>query len=399
MSGSLDYLRWRGDLSYKERRFNSIDAALLASIVYLPADASAVGHTLSDVATKLRALPSFQHQMHSETAAEIILLPDSPRIGGMKILDWTDRLEKAPYPLQFNAATFLIDDTSVAIAFRGTDGSMIGWNEDMRMNYLSEIYGQGVAAKYLEEIAEKFPDKQIYLIGHSKGGNFAQYALSAVAPEIQDRVIAAFSFDGPGFFRKVYTTPGFVRAMPKMKTYIPQGSIFGAMLDHPERTLVVKSTAAMRNQHDPRRWSVGRDSFTLADGLTASSRVIRHALINFNNSIPDEKRNETFSDLFEAFENSDIEELHQLTNNKLVGTYRLSRVFMTLEPEERKLITQIFTNIWNSFKDSVNLPLLTSNYELYPKSNDSSKAPVFYEFYDSDEPNLELPDKIKKKLH
>ena len=186
--------------------------------------------------------------------------------------------------------------------------------------------------------------------------------------------------------------------MPKMKTYIPQGSIFGAMLDHPERTLVVKSTAAMRNQHDPRRWSVGRDSFTLANGLTASSRVIRHALINFNNSIPDEKRNETFSDLFEAFENSDIEELHQLTNNKLVGTYRLSRVFMTLEPEERKLITQIFTNIWNSFKDSVNLPLLTSNYELYPKSNDSSKAPVFYEFYDSDEPNLELPDEIKKKL-
>lgn len=59
MSGSLDYLRWRGDLSYKERRFNSIDAALLASIVYLPADTSAVGHTLSEVATKLRALPSF----------------------------------------------------------------------------------------------------------------------------------------------------------------------------------------------------------------------------------------------------------------------------------------------------------------------------------------------------
>lgn len=398
MSGSLDYLRWRGDLPFAKNKFNSIDASLLASLIYLPADKSAIGHTLGEVAEKLRDLPSFQHQMHSETAAEIILLAESPRIGNIKILDWTDRLENDPYPLQFNAATFSITENIIAVVFRGTDGTMIGWQEDMGMNYLPEIYGQDVAAEYLAEIGTKFPEQQIYLIGHSKGGNFAQYALSAAPVELQDRVLKAISFDGPGFSHKIYTSTGFQRSMAKMKTYIPQGSIFGAMLDHPEQTIVVKSTAAMRNQHDPRRWSVGRDSFTLADGLSSSSRIIRHALINFNHSIPKEERNEAFSDLFEAFENADIAELHQLTSNKIVGTYRLSRVFLSLEPQERKLLAQILGKIWDSYKNNMTMPLMANNYDLYPKSNDSNKAPVFYEFYDSERPNLKLPPDVEKQL-
>ncbi|MBI0121283.1 DUF2974 domain-containing protein [Lactobacillus sp. M0398] len=398
MAGPLDYLRWRGDLSFSEKAFNSVDASLLSSIAYLPADSSATGHTLGEVAEKLHKLPSFQHQMYAETATEVMLLPESPRIGNIKILDWTDRLEKEPHPLQFTAVTFFIDSNTIAIAFRGTDGTMIGLNEDMGMNYLPEIYGQEVAAKYLTEIAHKFNDQQIYLLGHSKGGNFAQFALSAVSPEIQKRVIKAISFDGPGFFHKVYTSRGFTASMPKMKTYIPQGSIFGAMLDHPEQVLVVKSTVPMRNQHDPRRWSVGRDSFTLADGLSSGSRVIRHALINFNNSIPDQERSDAFSDLFEAFENYDIDELHQLTSNKIVGTYRFGRAFLSLESEERKLLTQVLSNIWNSYKKNMTLPLMNSNYELYPKSNDSNKAPVFYEFYDPERPNIKLPKSIQRKL-
>lgn len=398
MAGPLDYLRWRGDLNFKEKPFNSVDASLLSSIAYLPADSSATNHTLGEVAEKLRNLSSFQHQMYAETATEVMLLPESPRIGNIKILDWTDRLEKEPHPLQFTAVTFLIDTKTIAVVFRGTDGTMIGLNEDMGMNYLPEIYGQEVAAKYLTEIAHKFSDQQIYLLGHSKGGNFAQFALCAVEPEIQKRVIKAISFDGPGFFHKVYTSPGFISSMSKMKTYIPQNSIFGAMLDHPEQTLVVKSTVPMRNQHDPRRWSVGRDSFTLADGLSSSSRVIRHALINFNNSIPDQERNDAFSDLFEAFENYDIDELNQLTSNKIVGTYRFGRAFLSLEPQERKLLTQVLSNIWNSYKKNMTLPLMASNYDLYPKSNDSNKAPVFYEFYDPDRPNLKLPESIRRKL-
>lgn len=396
MAGALDYLRWRGDLSYTEKPFNSVDGALFASLIYLPVDKSAEGHTISEVAEKLHHLPSFQHQMHDETGAQIWLFPKSPRIGSIKIINWTNRMEKKPHPLQFTAAAFRLTKTTILISYRGTDSSMIGWNEDMNMNYMPEVYGQNVAAEYLKKIAANYPHDKIYLVGHSKGGNFAQYALSAAEPDLQKRIIKAISYDGPGFFHQVYSTPGFKRAMPKMKTYLPESSVIGTMLDHPERTLIVKSTVPMRAQHDPRRWSVGRDSFVLADGLTTGARIMRHALIHFNHSIPDAKRGEMFSALFDAFENSQISDVNQITNHRLVGTYRLGRVIMSLDPDLRQILLSTFSNIWNTYRNNMNLPFVEGEFKYYPKSNDSNKAPIFFEFYDPDHPPLKVP-KVNKK--
>lgn len=397
MAGSLDYLRWRGDLTFKEKAFNSVDASLFASLIYLPVDETAAGHSLSEVAQRLHKIDFFQDQMHGVTGAQIWLLPKSPRLGSVKIIDWTNRMEKKPHPLQFTAATFRLAKSKLLIVYRGTDSSMIGWNEDMNMNYMPEVYGQNVAANYLQTMAQKYPHDQIYLAGHSKGGNFAQYALSAADPALQDRIIKALSFDGPGFFHQVTQTVGFKRTIHKMKTYLPESSVIGTMLDHPERVLIVKTSASLRDQHDPRQWDVGRDSFVLADGLTTIARVLRHALIHFNHSIPDAKRGEMFSALFDAFENSDISDVSQLTNHKISGTYRLSRVLMSLDPDMRQIILSMFNDIWHTYRTNMNLPFVDGEFQYYPKSNDSSKAPIFYEFYDPSIPNLKLPNEVLRR--
>lgn len=397
MAGSLDYLRWRGDLSFKEKPFNSVDVSLFSSLIYLPVDKSAKGHTLGEVAEKLRVLPSFQVQMHDETGAQVLLLPKSPRLGNIEILNWTNRLEKDPYPLQFTAATFRLDATTILIVYRGTDSSIIGWNEDMNMNYMPKVYGQDVAANYLKEIAAKYPDDKIYLAGHSKGGNYAEYALSVAEPALQDRVIKAFSFDGPGFFHQVWRSPGFVRALPKMKTYLPEASIIGTMLDHPERVIIVKSNAPMIQQHDPRRWSVGRDSFVLAEGLTSGARSLRHSLIDFNHTIPDEQRGELWDALFQAFDELNITDMFQITANKLLGTVRFSRVIMALTPETRKYVLHMIGEILNAIRGNISLPFNETDFALYPKSNDSNKAPILFEFYDKTVPSL-LPEEIKQRF-
>lgn len=397
MAGPLDYLRWRGDFTFEQNPFNSVDASLFASLIYLPVDKSAAGHTLSEVAKRLRSLPSFQHQMHDETGAEVLLLPESPRLGNVKILNWTNRMDTKPAPLQFTAATFRLTDHTILISYRGTDSSMIGWNEDMNMNYMPEIYGQTVATKYLYDIAKKFPNDEIYLVGHSKGGNFAQFALSNSSIALQNRIIQALSFDGPGFFHQVYSTEGFKRSKSKMKTYLPESSIIGTMLDHPERVLIVKSDAPMKDQHDPRRWKVGRDSFVMAEGLTTGARVLRHSLIHFNHSIPDAKRSEMFSALFDAFENSDINDVNQLTTHKIIGTYRLGRIIMSLEPDMRQIITGMFNEIWTTYRNNLKLPFTEGELNYYPKSNDSAKAPVFFEFYAKNHPKVKLPKELFTK--
>lgn len=397
MAGTLDYLRWRGDLTFEEKPFNSVDASLFASLIYLPVDKSAKGHTLGEVAEKLRVLPSFQPQMHDEAGAQVLLLPKSPRLGNVKILNWTNRMEKDPSPLQFTAATFRLTPNKIIIVYRGTDSSIIGWNEDMNMNYMPKVYGQDVAANYLKEIAEQYPDDQIYLAGHSKGGNYAEYALSVAEPKLQDRIIRALSFDGPGFFHQVWRAPGFVRALPKMKTYLPESSIIGTMLDHPERVLIVKSTVPMVQQHDPRRWSVGRDSFVLAESLTSGARSLRHSFIDFNHSIPDEQRGELWDALFQAFDELNITDVFQITANKLLGTVRFSRVIMALSPETRKYVLHMVGEIINAIRGNISLPFNESDFEMYPKSNDSNKAPIFFEFYDKTVPSI-LPEEIVKRF-
>lgn len=372
MAGLLDYLRWRGDLSYKQAEFNSCDAGLLATIAYWPFEKEDVGHSLRHAAKRMKQTKEFKEKLGQETREEIELVILSSRIGDMRLLDWHTQKRANP-ALQFAAMTVRMSKHKIVVSFRGTDWSMIGLQEDMAMSYTDEIYGQEVAADYLRDIAHRFPFDKIYSVGHSKGGNYACYSVGACGKRIQDRVIQAISFDGPGFTKQVYEAPAFKRAIPKMKTYVPESSLFGIMLDHPDHTLVVKSTYPMPHQHNPRHWSIGRDRFVLAKGLTRSAQVIRHSLIQFNHTIPGKDREEMWSALFSIFEDMDITDANQITGNKLTGTVKLTKAYIALPPRLRTITVQIVTDIFNSMR--------TSSKFAGSSGNDSFKKPLFNDSY------------------
>jgi hypothetical protein len=372
MAGILSYLRWRGDISFKQKHFNSIDAALLATISYLPFKDSDKGQTLEAAAKRIIKDPASSNKLNTEAGLELQLLAQSPRLGRCELLDWTERKRSQP-ALQFAAMTVRLSKHKILLSYRGTDRSMIGLNEDMTMSYTDEIYGQEIAADYLRLMAHDFPLDQIYLTGHSKGGNYACYSAGSVDSSIQARIVQAYSFDGPGFSKKIYEAKPFQRAMPKMKTYLPEGSFFGAMLDHPERTIIVKSTYPMPHQHNPWHWSVGRDRFVLAKGLTTSSHVIRTSLISFNKNIPSKDRDEMWSALFAAFEDMNITQSAQLTDNKLVGALTLTRAYMSLSPRLRTIAREIVSDLYQAVRQQAK--------RNYPVSNDSAKAPIFDDSY------------------
>ena len=172
--------------------------------------------------------------------------------------------------------------------------------------------------------------------------------------------------------------------MDKMKTYIPENSIIGTMLDHTERVLVVKCTMPAANQHDPRTWSVGRDSYVLApDGLTKTARMIRHSLIQFNHNIPNSKRGQMWSALFDAFGSLDITKVDQITG--LTGTYRFGRAYLAMDPEMRAIFRQIFNSIIETARQSFTLPFAKPAEDPLEKVkhfNDSRQGPIFFEAYD-----------------
>lgn len=382
MAGTLDYLRWRGDLTFNRDHFNSVDASLFASFSYLPFDRSVIGHTLGEICKQLLKITDETRAITGLERTEALLIPQSPRYKNVKVLDWVSELEDDPEPIQFDAGVFRIDDNTIVVAFRGTDDTMTGWSEDMVMNYTPVITGQKLAAKYLETVGDIFPDDKIFVTGHSKGGNYAHYAIANVNSDLQSRIIRSYSFDGPGYRHQIYGTDAFQNAMSKMKTYLPENSIIGAMLDHPERTLIVKCTRPMLDQHDPRKWSVGRNSFVLAKGLSTAARVVRHSLIHFNHTIPAKKREQMWSALFDAFGNLDVTSVHQISG--IPGTYKFGRAYLALDSEMRSVFRAIFSSIISTASHNINLPF-TSNedpYKDYPQSNDSDKAPIFFEAYD-----------------
>lgn len=378
MGKILDYVRWRGDLTLDREPFNSLDAGLFAAFAYLPFDSSVKGHTLEAATKRLIQKKTLIHSDKLE--AELVNLSD--RYKNMRFLDWSHLSQKKP-PVQFTAMTIELDSETILVAYRGTDGSMVGLNEDVDMSYQPEIFGQSVAADYLDKMAQAYPDKKIYTVGHSKGGNFAAYALYAASPSLQDRVIKAYSFDGPGFMKEMYNQIEFQRVIPKMMTYVPEGSIFGMMLDHPERVIVVKSRMKhLMKQHNPLHWEVARNSFVMAPGLSNASRIIRSTFISWNTKIPREKREAFWLAFFTALESQKITEASQLTTNKIRGAIQFSHAYLALDPDARLIANEIISDITATARQYINLPFLSHNEHLEPPGNDSSKGPIVDDSYD-----------------
>lgn len=378
MGKILDYVRWRGDLTLDREPFNSLDAGLFAAFAYLPFDPSVKGHTLEAATKRLIQKKTLIHSDKLE--AELVNL--SNRYKNMHFLDWSHLSQKKP-PVQFTAMTIELDSETILVAYRGTDGSMVGLNEDVDMSYQPEIFGQSVAADYLDKMAQAYPDKKIYTVGHSKGGNFAAYALYAASPSLQDRVIKAYRFDGPGFMKEMYNQIEFQRVIPKMMTYVPEGSIFGMMLDHPERVIVVKSRMKhLMKQHNPLHWEVARNSFVMAPGLSNASRIIRSTFISWNTKIPREKREAFWLAFFTALESQKITEASQLTTNKIRGAIQFSHAYLALDPDARLIANEIISDITATARQYINLPFLSHNEHLEPLGNDSSKGPIVDDSYD-----------------
>lgn len=378
MGKILDYVRWRGDLTLDREPFNSLDAGLFAAFAYLPFDSSVKGHTLEAATKRLIQKKTLIHSDKLE--AELVNLSD--RYKNMHFLDWSHLSQKKP-PVQFTAMTIELDSETILVAYRGTDGSMVGLNEDVDMSYQPEIFGQSVAADYLDKMAQAYPDKKIYTVGHSKGGNFAAYALYAASPSLQNRVIKAYSFDGPDFMKEMYNQIEFQRVIPKMMTYVPEGSIFGMMLDHPERVIVVKSRMKhLMKQHNPLHWEVARNSFVMAPGLSNASRIIRSTFISWNTKIPREKREAFWLAFFTALESQKITEASQLTTNKIRGAIQFSHAYLALDPDARLIANEIISDITATARQYINLPFLSHNEHLEPLGNDSSKGPIVDDSYD-----------------
>ncbi len=113
---------------------------------------------------------------------------------------------------------------------------------------------------------------------HSKGGNLAVFAASHASNRVMKRITAVYNNDGPGFQTSVIESEGYQKMLGRIRTYIPNSSIVGLLLEHGENYTVVACREKGLMSHNSVTWEVSGNAFVRAKEITKSSRQLNEAL-------------------------------------------------------------------------------------------------------------------------
>lgn len=141
-------------------------------------------HLSDDEINSLRGNDKVEGTMSGDEWADILL--------GLKNDPELCNLTCEGYDAQSKAYCFTDKDGGVYVAFKGTDGSE-EWIDDALGLYMSDTPYQKYALDYIEGL----PYDHIKVVGHSKGGNKAQYVAL-----LSDKVDGCVSMDGQGFSKE-----------------------------------------------------------------------------------------------------------------------------------------------------------------------------------------------------
>lgn len=302
MATMFDYIQWRGDLTFAQDPPNAVDALIFSALSYIRYGGGVEAQPLQPVMLRAAAESFFAREnpeAYVRVEKDLDLLQKaalSTRFGDTKIAMYRDTLIPEQ-DTQFAAMTFLLDDGSVFVAYRGTDYSLVGWKEDFNMSFQQTVPAQRLAAQYLREVAAEYP-VPLRLGGHSKGGNLAVFAAARCGPLIQKQILAVYNNDGPGFTDYMMGDPGYLAMVPRIQTYVPQSSVIGMLLEHEEPYRVVKSRTISLLQHDPYSWEIMGRNFLTEEELSEDSRILDATIKAWFAEMTDQERGQLVDVMF-----------------------------------------------------------------------------------------------------
>ncbi|MCD8200098.1 MAG: DUF2974 domain-containing protein, partial [Coriobacteriaceae bacterium] len=264
---------------FQEYPVNEADAAVFSMIVYLDlapivgSDFSAIGAiALQDLLTRatdsqLRGWPGTGDEQ--AMADCLAALKASHRFSPVRITAFTEDYS-SEHNKQFGAMSVLLPDGTTLVAFRGTDLSFAGWQEDLDMGVKYAIPSQEHALEYLEQVAGAIDDPLV-VCGHSKGGNICEYAAVMSDEDTFERITDIYDFDGPAFFEEPSERMHSDPYRAKLHKFVPDSSVVGLLFEDRDDYVVVNSEAPAIKSHTPFSWELSEDGFVPVDQLKKGS--------------------------------------------------------------------------------------------------------------------------------
>ena len=325
MANIFDYLKWRGDLTFTQDPPNAVDALIFSGLAYIrfapegedyPEQPVSLGAAAESFFTRT----DFESRCRVQRDLDLLhAAAATRRFGEARITMCRDTLIPER-ETQFAAMTFLLDDGSMFLAFRGTDNSLVGWKEDFNMTFQQTIPAQRLALQYTREVAQEYL-RPMHLGGHSKGGNLAVFAAARSSPMIRQKILKVYNHDGPGFTRYLMGDPGYVAMVPKICTYVPQSSIIGMLLEHEEPYTVIRSKSIGLLQHDLYTWDVMGTAFIPVEEITEGSQFVDVTLKTWFSEMTNAEREQLVDVLFALLGSGGADNIYDLLHPKNIRTY------------------------------------------------------------------------------
>ena len=357
MPNIIDYIEWRGDLSFENSPINEIDDIIFARFSYLPFKCIELKDidTIENIALKMKDL-DIENYLWDDDKVFLQKIGNCKRFKDIKVSDYVEIFDEAAEK-QFAAITLWIQKNQKYISFRGTDSSLVGWKEDINMGFKKDVPSQKEAVKYLSSMAEKYKDDLI-IGGHSKGGNLAVYSAVFCKDSVKNRIERVINADGPGFDKSVILTDNYKKILNKIQTYIPQSSIVGRLLEHEEEYQVVKSIQKGIMQHDIYSWEIEPTKLIRIPTVTNNSEIFNGIVSDWLKNTTPEQRENFINMIYEII----METQAQRTSDFRVETAKKIGIilngYINVNPEDKKeiehMVKLILESVFKVLKENRN---------------------------------------------
>ncbi|MBR2685327.1 MAG: DUF2974 domain-containing protein [Erysipelotrichaceae bacterium] len=348
MSNILDYVDWRGDLSYQVAPFNDIDNLIYTQLSYALWD-GILSSSFDEEVTLSDAVEEFFRSERDRLQQEDGFFSSDDMLKLMRAIQHAERYKNnklfgyvsqidVPSAKQFSAMCFALEDDTVYVAYRGTDNTMVGWREDFNLSFMYTIPSQHLALNYLHDVAIHREKTMLRVGGHSKGGNLAIYAGSFLPMALQGRIITIYNNDGPGLMKELTESAGYQRIVSKVRTFVPQSSVIGMILELVDDYQIVHSNTVSLFQHDAFSWEVKGTSFVYDQKLHGSSLTLNKAFNEWVSNLSYEDKSRFFNIIFDMLEEAGIQTTSQMRKESFKTGYALIKKYNTLSDEEKKLL-------------------------------------------------------------
>lgn len=346
MANMIDYIVWRGDLTMEQADFCDIDGLILSELSYILWETMIWKDEDTALKDLLPRIPegNISGSPVGEKDRELLCAAaQSKRFGDVKVSRYVREFDEDEEK-QFAAVTFLLPDGTPFVSFRGTDDTLIGWKEDLSLAFSDPVPSQLRAKKYLKEILLSSP-AAVLCGGHSKGANLALYAATSTEKDLQERIAAVYVNDGPGLPEEIFSGKGYEHIRARLHVFLPQKSIVGILLSHPEEYTVVQSSASGILQHDAFSWQVSGPHFEECGERKRNSIYIEAVVRSLLNDADEEQLRCFVDTIFSVLDAADATTVKEVLPKLIKNPKQVREAFRNIDPADRKTVAEVLNQL------------------------------------------------------